>query len=158
MPRVRHYFEPGGFYHLTTRTLDGEHAFAAERTKQTVVEALDYYRCAGRWAVHAFVVMANHVHAVVSKTGDPLEEAIRDFKKWVWHQIRSAGGGPLWERRYDDNAIGSLREMKQVTEYVHNNPVRIGLVRRPEDYFWSSARNYAGLKPVAMEVDMQWSR
>jgi len=68
----------------------------------------------------------------------------------------AADNGPLWERRYDDNAIRSAREMRQVIEYDHSNPVRIGAVRRPEDYFWSSARNYAGLTPVAMDVDMDW--
>jgi len=156
MPRVKHYFEPGGFYHLTTRTLEGEYAFASEGAKRTVVEALAFYRGAGQWRVHGFVVMANHVHAVISEAGAGLQKAIRDFKKWVWYEVRGTGNGPLWERRYDDNAICSPREMREVIEYTHNNPVRIGLVRCPEDYFWSSARNYAGLEPVAMEVDIEW--
>ena len=156
MPRVKHYFEPGGFYHITTRTLGGEQAFATEEAKRLVVRALSYYRRAGRWRVYAFVVMANHVHSVVSANLGALSDTVRDFKKWIWHELARPENTSLWERRYDDNAIGSLREMKQVTEYVHHNPVRIGLVRRPEDYFWASARNYAGLKPVAMEVDMDW--
>ncbi len=118
MPRVKHYFEPGGFYHLTTRTLEGEHAFASEGAKRTVVEALASYRRAGRWRVHGFVVMVNHVHVVVSETGAGLREAVRDFKKWVWHQLRGAGGVGLWERRYDDNAICSVREMIEVIDYV----------------------------------------
>jgi REP element-mobilizing transposase RayT len=153
---VKHYLQGGGYYHLTTRTLKGEHVFASDEAKQTVVDALASRQEAGRWRVHAFVVMANHVHVVVSDAGVGLQEAVRDFKKWVWHEVRGLGNGPLWERRYDDNAIGSAHEMRAVAEYVHNNPVRIGLVRRPEDYFWSSARNYAGLKPVAMEVDKAW--
>jgi len=156
MPRVRHYFEPGGFYHLTTRTQNGKCTFASEEAKRTVVDALASYREADKWRVHAFVVMANHVHAVVSGNGSTLKDIIRDFKKWVWHEMGAADSGPLWERRYDDNAIRSAREMRQVIEYDHNNPVRIGAVRRPEDYFWSSARNYAGLTPVAMDVDMDW--
>ncbi len=118
MPRVKHYLEPGGFYHLTTRTQEGEHAFASEGAKRTVVEALASYRRAGRWRVHGFVVMVNHVHVVVSETGAGLREAVRDFKKWVWHQLRGAGGVGLWERRYDDNAICSVREMIEVIDYV----------------------------------------
>ena len=156
MPRVKHYFEKGHFYHVTTRTLDGRHAFASEEAKRTAVKALAFYRSAGRWRVHAFVVMVNHVHVVVSETGAGVREAVRDFKKWVWRRLLGHGQGSLWERRYDDNAIGSVREMTDVVEYVHNNPVRVGLVRRAEDYFWSSARNYAGLTPVAMEVDRAW--
>jgi REP element-mobilizing transposase RayT len=156
VPRVKHYFEKGHFYHLTTRTLDAVPAFASDAAKRKVVDALVFYRQRGDWRVHGFVVMSNHVHGVVSQVSRGLNDVIRDFKKWVFRRLKGAGGGKLWERRYDDNAIGSVREMTDVVEYVHNNPVRIGLVRRPEDCFWSSARNYAGLKPVAMEIDTEW--
>jgi len=156
VPRVKHYFEKGRFYHLTTRTLDGVPAFASDTAKRKLVDAMMFYRERGDWHVHGFVVMSNHVHVVVSRASRGLNDVIRDFKKWVFRHLKGAGGGKLWERCYDDNAIGSVREMTDVVEYVHNNPVRIGLVRRPDDYFWSSARNYARLTPVAMEVDMEW--
>jgi REP element-mobilizing transposase RayT len=149
-------FEEGGRYHVTTRTRGAVHRFKSEEAKETVVGAIGAYRERGRWRVHGFVVMANHVHLVLSATDEDLRATVRDFKKWVWRAFRGRGGRPLWERRYDDNAIVARQEMLRVISYIHNNPLRVGLARRATDYFWSSARNYAGLRPVAMEVDTEW--
>jgi len=156
LPRVKHWFEPGGYYHITTRTLDKKPAFASDESKRCIVDALAFYRRRGDWRVAGFAVMINHVHFVVSQTGLDLRDTVRDFKKWVFRRLKGAGGGRLWERRFDDNAIQGQKEMEDVVAYVHDNPVRAGVVERAEDYFWSSARNYAGLTPVAMEVDKEW--
>ena len=153
MPRVKHYFEKGHSYHITSRTEGGVHAFATDEAKRTIVDALSFYRQRGDLGVYAFVIMANHIHLVAQETGAGLSHVVGNLKKWIWTQLQGAAPGVLWERRFDDNAICHVVELKEVVQYVHNNPVRIGLVRRAEDYFWSSARNYCGLKPVAMEID-----
>jgi putative transposase len=56
------------------------------------------------------------------------------------------GGG------YDRN-ITSTEALRAMIDYIHANPVRRGLVARPEDWEWSSARWYAGLRPVKLEMD-----
>ena len=56
------------------------------------------------------------------------------------------GGG------YDRNAV-ELTTVHQMIDYIHANPVRRGLVRRPEEWEWSSARWYAGIRPVPIEMD-----
>ena len=155
MPRVKHYFEAGHFYHITTRTRNGVFAFESDEAKKLIIQSLRFYRERGDWRLFGYVIMANHVHVVVSGDGAGLSQVVGNFKKWISNNLGN-GTEELLERRFDDNAIGSAREMTDVVEYVHNNPVRIGLVQRPEDYFWSSARNYAGLTPVAMEVDKAW--
>jgi putative transposase len=156
MPRAKHYFEPGHFYHLTTRTLAGMHAFAEDRTKETLVAGLRFYCERGDWRIHAFVIMVNHVHLVVSAAQRDLGAVVGCFKSWTSHQLIPARAGALWERRFDDNAVRSIDELRSIVQYVHNNPVRIGLVGRAEDYPWSSARNYAGFEPVAMKVETAW--
>jgi REP element-mobilizing transposase RayT len=114
---------------------------------------MTFYRQRGDWRLHAFVIMANHVHVIVSQAEIDLSEVIGNFKKWISNHLGGQIEEPLLERRFDDSAIVHAKELWQVVEYVHSNPVRIGLVQRAKDYFWSSARNYAGLKPVAMEID-----
>jgi putative transposase len=153
VPRVKHYFEKGHFYHVTTRTVGGVFAFDSDAAKQVIVDAMAFYRQRGDWRLHGFVIMANHVHVVVSQAEISLSGVIGNFKKWISNHLGGQSEEPLLERRFDDNAITHVKELWQVVDYVHNNPVRIGLVRRATDYFWSSARNYAGLKPVALEID-----
>jgi len=156
MPRVKHYFQQGHYYHITTRTRNGTFAFTSPEAKRVVADALAFYRERGDWGLHGFVIMANHVHCAVSETGIGLSSVVGNLKKWLSNHLRGEVDGELMERRFDDNAITGRREMRSVIEYIHCNPVRVGLVRRAEDYFWSSARNYAGIEPVAMEVDIQW--
>jgi putative transposase len=153
MPRVKHYFEKGHFYHITSRTERGVYVFDSDLAKQVVLDAFSFYRNRGDWRVYAFVIMANHVHVVAQETGVGLSHVVGNVKKWISRQLGHTGPGNLWERRFDDNAIVRPVELLEVVRYIHGNPVRIGLVGRAEDYFWSSARNYAGLTPTAMEID-----
>ena len=62
------------------------------------------------------------------------------------HRFWQPGGG------YDRN-ITSTEALRAVIDYIHGNPVRRGLVARAEDWEWSSARWYAGLRPVKLEMD-----
>ena len=61
--------------------------------------------------------------------------------------------GELWQPRFFDRALRTVKEYNQKVEYIHLNPVRAGLVSRPEDWRWSSYNEYAG-----MSVDEQKER
>jgi putative transposase len=70
---------------------------------------------------------------------------VREGKR-IRHRFWQPGGG------YDRN-ITSLAAVRAMIDYIHANPVRRGLVTRPEDWEWSSARWYAGMRPVKIEMD-----
>jgi hypothetical protein len=71
--------------------------------------------------------------------------AVREGKR-VRHRFWQPGGG------YDRN-ITSAAALRWMIDYIHANPVRRGLVSRAEDWEWSRARWYAGLRPVKIEMD-----
>jgi len=60
------------------------------------------------------------------------------------NQCRGADG-ELWQPRFFDRALRSVKEYNDKVEYIHLNPVRAGLVSRPEDWRWSSYNEYAGM-------------
>jgi putative transposase len=64
----------------------------------------------------------------------------------VRHRFWQAGGG------YDRN-VTEPETLRSMIEYIHNNPVRRGLVERADGWEWSSARWFAGLRPVKIEMD-----
>jgi REP element-mobilizing transposase RayT len=58
---------------------------------------------------------------------------------------RRGAEGELWQPRFFDRALRSVKEYNEKVEYIHLNPVRVGLVSRPEDWRWSSYNEYAGM-------------
>jgi hypothetical protein len=64
----------------------------------------------------------------------------------------------IWTHENHAEHIFSQKFIEQKVHYIHNNPVRSGIVVNPEDYLYSSARNYAGLESVidVIEIDFKW--
>src|SRR5690606_7054405 len=149
--------------------------FGNDRIRQWFVEALEKTRQEWPIDLWAYVIMPEHVHLLVM----PLEEGLKvgrfagvlkervARKAIAWLEVNA----PHWlshltvvhknetRRRfwmpgggYDRN-IDNLRTLQLALNYIHLNPVRRGLVDRPEDWYWSSAGWYAGLTPVALEMD-----
>lgn len=119
--------------------------------------------------VYGYVVMSNHVHLLVSAKENNLSDLLRDFKKFTSQQITKAIDGNAGESRKrwlmwlftkekatvekvatyrfwqpDNHAeeCFSLSFMWQKLEYIHNNPVRAGIVKAAEMYQYSSAADY----------------
>jgi len=124
--------------------------------------------------------MANHVHLIISaKEGYMLSSILRDFKKYtsvkITHAIERNCSGNRWKRMLStfkeagrinvknknyqfwqqDNHPKELTEnemMDQKLEYIHINPVVKSIVENPEDYLYSSAKDYAGKKGL-LEIE-----
>ena len=158
MARVKHGQDDWLTYHITTRTLDGEFFLASSVEKQRILTTLAHYRGQGRYRLFGFVVMSNHVHFVIQPaTDESFSDIVRDIKTWTsTRNMAKPPGCPLWERRYDDNRIKSADELRSVLTYIHNNPVRAGIVAQPKDYRWSSFHNYAGSGRDVIEIDSDW--
>ena len=78
----------------------------------------------------------------VARTAD---FAVRVFSsRSAVNQCRGADG-ELWQPRFFDRALRTVKEYNEKVEYIHLNPVRAGLVSRPEDWRWSSYNEYAGM-------------
>jgi len=58
---------------------------------------------------------------------------------------RRAAEGELWQPRFCDRALHTVKEYNERVEYIHMNPVKAGLVLKPEDWRWSSFNEYAGM-------------
>ena len=125
--------------------------------------------------IDAFVVMPNHIHLIAS-AGEGLQPVIRDFKRFTSRAIhdrlkedgrrtpldsltrateagrRRRGELGMWEPGFHPQALPTRDRFDQKLAYLHDNPVRKGLVRRPEDWWYSSAALYAGTGPGCLDV------
>jgi len=72
------------------------------------------------------------------------EAAPRPYSTGAVNRLRGEEG-ELWQPRFFDRALRTVKEYNEKAEYIHLNPVRAGLVSRPEDWRWSSYNEYAGM-------------
>ncbi len=125
-----------------------EPLFADARNAQIVLDSLQFFRSRGEISMYCFVIMPDHVHAVI-KPHSPatISGIMRRFKTYVAHEI---GWGSIWGESFWSEGITDERTYREKASYVHNNPVKAGLVARPQDYRFSSAKEIFDDKPYEL--------
>ena len=100
-----------------------------------------------RYRLIAWCIMPNHVHVLIAPTVS-LTRIVRSWKSYTgrWAMSKNAElglgvpGKAFWMRDYWDRYIRDENHFTQVVDYIHDNPVKAGLCREPEEWPWSSAR------------------
>ena len=151
---------------ITTSTRNFTPVFSDPRLADTVtdifVEAIGYFRL----SLVGYVLMPTHVHAMIGfRNAEVLPHFIRSFKilsskavKQIVNKKRYSGlfgNGRygLWQPRYDDFVIISEKQFRIKLEYIHNNPVKAGLVSKAVDWKYSSAVNWLNDSKGILPVD-----
>jgi putative transposase len=105
-----------------------------------VVEAIHYGAdVLERYALHAFVVMPNHLHLLVSPQV-PLPQLTRTLKSFSAkraNQLLGLTGNRFWQEESYDHLVRDSAEWQRIRLYIEQNPVRAGLVQQAGQYRWS---------------------
>ena len=125
------------------------------------VECLERVRREYLFRVYGYVVMPEHVHLLMSEPAKGiLSQAIQALKVSVAGRARfywPERDGPLWQKRYYDHNVRSHESFEGKLRYIHRNPVKRGLVPKPEEWKWSSFRHYAFAEVGVVEIESQWT-
>ena len=150
MARKPRFSLPGVPQHVIQRGNNREPCFFGEddyrRYLGDLKEASEHNRC----RVHAYVLMTNHVHLLITPMTEHgithlMQDLGRKFVRYVNHAYRRSG--TLWEGRYKASLIDSETYLLTCMRYIELNPVRAGMVEYPGDYRWSSYHYNAHGKP-----------
>ena len=131
---------------LTCGCIGGRRLLAGRAAKTVIVDALRELVEADAIVMHAWVIMGNHLHLLVTPRAAALEDSLAILKTRAAQAIGSAAAEPhqVWERGGGfDRLIWSDRAYWNVLAYIHMNPVKSGLAATPVDWQWSSARDWA---------------
>ncbi|MGE5645668.1 MAG: transposase [Acidobacteriota bacterium] len=99
----------------------------------------------GHYRLHAWVVMANHVHVLLTPrvTASKLHQSVKGFTARQANELLGRTGEQFWQRESYDRWVRNEQEFQRIVGYIERNPVTAGLVARVEDYRWSSAHKPA---------------
>lgn len=138
-------------HHIVQRGHNRKEVFARDGDRLAYLDKLRELREQLGLKVHGYCLMSNHVHLILNP-GDEAANVSQLMKKLATQHTRRINyidgrTGTAWEGRFKCSPIDSERYLLACTRYVDLNPVRAGLVHRPEDYHWSSYRTRIGLEP-----------
>ncbi|WP_338766422.1 transposase [Bernardetia sp. ABR2-2B] len=166
MPLYRHsQFLSFNCFFITTNIFKKEHLLLDEETCKTLLNNFTFYNKKYNAKLLAYVLMSNHIHFVIWFNKDehkesPLSDYMRDFKKYIatqiinylnenktalLHKFISIEKGQkyqIWEENFDSVHLYTKKVCEEKINYIHNNPVKAGIVKFPEEYKYSSAKFY----------------
>jgi len=179
MPHAYQIHKQDGAYFITCTTVGWVDLFIRDRYKQLIADSLNH--CVEKLGlnIYCYVIMPSHLHLIVSAKNSDLSDVIGSFKKytsreliklikspgesrreWLLPIFSSAGEKnprnkiyQVWQQKNHAEEVYSPKFTLSKIKYIHNNPVEEGFVARPEEYLYSSARDYAGLSsPVKISL------
>lgn len=159
-------------YFVTFTVVNWIDVFIRDAYREIVIESIKYCQENKGLEVSAWCIMTSHIHLILSTKGENnLEDIIRDLKSFTSRKIRERlendqqesrkewilwlfrrvskrnkrnNDYQFWQQDNHPVELSTRKMMDQRLDYIHNNPVEAGFVSRPEDWVWSSARDYSG--------------
>ena len=169
MSRKYKFHDQSKLYFVSFATVYWIDALTRNEYKDIIVDSLKYCMKEKDLELYAWVIMNNHVHLIVGTRGEFLQNIMRDLKKFtskkivesirnnpqesrkewmIWMFERAGRKNPnneiiqFWQQHNQPIELTTALIMRQKLEYLHENPVKAGFVRNPEDWLYSSAIDY----------------
>jgi len=154
MSRLRRIEQVGRYFFITTNLIRGTPLLSPVE-RFLCLDHLCEARAKFGFALFAYVVMPDHVHLLLSTFESELSAIMAAWKSRVAVAIAKAPRkpGPVWQKRYFDFILRRASDFSTKLSYIHENPVRAGLVARAEDWAWSSAAHYIAKTAVSITPD-----
>ena len=124
-------------YFVTSITYERRRLFQVEANARMLVEIMQHYRATGNYKLHAFVVMPDHVHLLITPEGVTIERAMQLIKGGFSRRVGAKL--PVWQKGFVERRMRDADEFMTRREYIHQNPARAHLVQSAEEYPFSSA-------------------
>ncbi len=149
----------GAFYHVTSRGNDRKKIFLSPTDYKKFLSYLSDAVQKYGVILHAFILMGNHYHLIVETPKSGLSAFMHAVNSayTTYFNIKRKRAGHLFQGRYRSVLIEKDSYLLELSRYIHLNPVRAGLVEKPEDYPYSSYRSYLSPKEETIVFrDLLW--
>jgi REP element-mobilizing transposase RayT len=148
----------GAFWHVTSRGNERKNIFRSDADRLLFLALLAAAVERFNWIVHVYTLMSNHFHLVIETP----ERTLSRGMQWLNGQYackfnkRHKRAGHLFQGRFHGELVQKESHLLELARYVVLNPVRAGMVARPEDYRWSSYRATVGVEAAPAWLTTDW--
>ena len=140
-------------FFVTTKTSMGRALLQSDRNATLFIDVLRSYVATKKFKVHNFVVMPDHVHLLITVSGEmSIERAVQFMKGGFSYRLKKELGycGEVWQKGFSEVRVNDRESFAKHREYIAQNPVKRGLVSAPEGYpycfTYLAAQKAAGAK------------
>jgi len=146
---------PGAFYHVTSRGNQKQPVFFSPWDKARFLDCLDEAHEKLDALVHSYCLMENHYHLMLETRQANLSKIMHFINTsfTIYLNKRHKRVGHLFQGRFKAVLIEAETYALELSRYIHLNPLRAGIVKRPEDHPWSSLREYLGQREPPRWLD-----
>jgi putative transposase len=140
------------FYHIVSRGHRRENIFRKDGDRKVFLNKLSLAAERLQLKIHAYVLMSNHYHLLIETPRANIAQAMHDINAGYanWYRNKYKLVGSIFQGRYKAIIVEKDENLLLLSAYIHLNPVKAGMVKKPEGYAWSSYRSYIGIgKPAA---------
>jgi putative transposase len=154
VPRYARQISKSGTYHIMLRGINKQDIFEDDEDIQRLLETIKYYKEVSKYEVNGYCVMNNHIHLLIKETEEPISLAMKRIcgSYVYWYNKKYSRCGHLFQDRYKSEIVENEGYLLTVLRYIHQNPLKAGLVKNTYEYKWSSYNEYLG-KPVMVDTE-----
>jgi putative transposase len=136
-------------YALTTATFQRRALFVVTANAELLVKTLFHYRDQGRYALHGFVVMPEHVHVLLTPSeSQTVERCAQCIKGGFSHEVRAQFHGEVWQVGFHEHRIRDGEDFRRQLGYIAANPEKRGLI----DWRFVHTRSNDRLDPMSTHL------
>jgi len=152
MARKARFEVEGGLYHVINRGNDRQAIFHCDDDFQKFIGLIGSQKAKVPFFLYAYCLMTNHIHLLIERQGETLGRVMQRILTGYsqWYNRRYKHVGHVFQGRYKSILCDSDRYLSELVTYIHLNPVRARMVPVPEEYPYSSHREYLGLVPQSV--------
>jgi REP element-mobilizing transposase RayT len=133
-----------GIYHIMMRGINRQKIFEDQDDYTKFIQTLKQYKEISGYQIYAYCLMGNHVHLLLKVGEEPLEQLMRRIcgSYVYWYNWKYQRIGNLFQDRFKSEIVDTDSYFLTALRYIHQNPLKAGLVKSVADYQWSSIREY----------------
>lgn len=151
MPRQARKKSETGIYHIMIRGINRQDIFEDDEDKEKFIETLKVYKKESGYELYGYCLMSNHIHLLLKEGRESISITMKRISSSYvyWYNFKYERCGHLYQERYKSETVEDDGYFFIVLRYIHQNPVKAGIITEVGEYKWSSYNEYAGNSKIA---------
>jgi putative transposase len=146
MPRRARVKSRSGVYHIMLRGANRQEIFHDDEDCLKFLDILHIYKIKAEVEIYSWCLMGNHIHLLIKEGSEDISASMKrigvsyvSYYNWKYRT-----SGHLFQDRFKSENVENIQYLLTVVRYIHQNPLKAGIVKRMDEWRWSSCREYYG--------------